>query len=348
MKTRRLGTGRCSLTLVLLPEDGMHRLFRSRLLLAIRIRRLLWMGLAVFCAAVPGLAAAEPEDLYLLRDGGNCQYFDRQGAKAFAVRCQDARDFRQGRAPVQFSDGLWGFVDKHGQTIVRPEYQDADSFSEGLARVRKGGLNGYIDLDGRLVLPFKYARSGRLRQGLIWYQCSTGIFNSAYMDRSGKQVLPCKYQEASDFGPDGLARARMWDLYGFIDARGTAVLNFAYRLAGHFDGGMTGVLRDDGFFYIDRSGRRLLRVAASDTPGDFSEGLAPVRSGANMRWGYMDSAGRLAIASVFFEAGPFHRGLALVRGPDGYRDASSTGKDSSDEGDLRWFYVDRSGRRLFP
>lgn len=339
----------------------MHRLFLFGVLLAIRIPRWqvfrsgafsvpAWLLFTLTLLANGGSLAAESGDLFLLRDAGNCHYYDRSGRKAFSVHCQNAGDFRQGRAPVQFPDGLWGYVDRSGQTVITPAYDEADSFSEGLARVRRGGMNGYIDAEGRQVLPFKYARSGRLRQGLIWFQCNTGIYNSGYMDRTGKQVLPCKYQEAADFAADGLARARMWDLYGYIDARGTAVLNFAYRLGGHFSGGMTAVLRDEGFFYVDRSGRRLLRLQASDIPGDFSEGLAPVRSGDTLRWGYMDVSGRLVLASVFFEAGAFHEGLALVRGPEDYRDLSSMGKgvDATREGDLRWFYIDRAGRRHFP
>ncbi|MBV8844761.1 MAG: WG repeat-containing protein, partial [Bryobacterales bacterium] len=55
--------------------------------------------------------------------------------------------FRSGIAGVQI-DGRWGFVDHCGNFVIKPEYEDLKSFSEGCAPVRREGKWGLINLDG--------------------------------------------------------------------------------------------------------------------------------------------------------------------------------------------------------
>lgn len=50
-------------------------------------------------------------------------------------------------------DGKWGFVDKNGEIILEPQYEDARSFSNGYAAVKVDGLWGYIKADGQMVIP---------------------------------------------------------------------------------------------------------------------------------------------------------------------------------------------------
>ena len=40
--------------------------------------------------------------------------------------------------------------------MITPQYEDADSFNEGLAAVKKDGKWGYIDETGKTVIPFEY------------------------------------------------------------------------------------------------------------------------------------------------------------------------------------------------
>ena len=58
------------------------------------------------------------------------------------------------------------------EVIIDPQYEDADSFSQGLAAVKKDGKWGYIDMEGNTVIPFQFDYAPSL------------VF-----DRTGKQVL---------------------------------------------------------------------------------------------------------------------------------------------------------------
>ena len=56
--------------------------------------------------------------------------------------------------PIQFVKGSngcsflinhpWGFIDKTGQMIIAPTYEEAQSFHEGMAAVKLNGLWGFL------------------------------------------------------------------------------------------------------------------------------------------------------------------------------------------------------------
>lgn len=50
--------------------------------------------------------------------------------------------------------GKWGFVDLEGREIIPPSYADAKSFSNGLAAVSNGEYWGFINTDGILVIDY--------------------------------------------------------------------------------------------------------------------------------------------------------------------------------------------------
>lgn len=53
-------------------------------------------------------------------------------------------------------NGLWGYADVSGKIVIEPEYQDAQSFSMGLAAVLKDGKWGYIDISDKFVIEPEY------------------------------------------------------------------------------------------------------------------------------------------------------------------------------------------------
>ena len=51
---------------------------------------------------------------------------------------------------------LWGYSDVNKTIIIKPEYEEAQRFYEGYAAVKKAGKFGYINKEGKVVIPFKY------------------------------------------------------------------------------------------------------------------------------------------------------------------------------------------------
>lgn len=57
-------------------------------------------------------------------------------------------------SPLAFRrDGLWGFVSPEGEVVLEPTFEDAKSFSKGMAPVLREGKWGYIDKTGEFLIP---------------------------------------------------------------------------------------------------------------------------------------------------------------------------------------------------
>jgi hypothetical protein len=85
---------------------------------------------------------------------GKCGYFDRQGKVVVApkydtvIRPQfaEAQKFSEGLVAVRTGEH-WGYTDKQGKVVISGRFNDAEAFAGGLARVHEGG-RWVITLDG--------------------------------------------------------------------------------------------------------------------------------------------------------------------------------------------------------
>ncbi|MBO9599319.1 MAG: WG repeat-containing protein, partial [Cohnella sp.] len=62
--------------------------------------------------------------------------------------------------------GKWGYADKKGKMVIKPQYESANNFSEGLAAVSVKGKFGFIDKKGKLVVPAKYDEVYSFSEGM--------------------------------------------------------------------------------------------------------------------------------------------------------------------------------------
>ena len=49
-------------------------------------------------------------------------------------------------------EGKWGYINQQGEIALAPQFDKADTFSEGLAAIRLGKQVGYIDTTGKIVI----------------------------------------------------------------------------------------------------------------------------------------------------------------------------------------------------
>jgi hypothetical protein len=114
---------------------------------------------------------------------------------------------------------------------------------------------------------------------------------------------------------------------GYIDRQGRVVIPPQYSAfmnqGGDFFDGLAHVTTSDHrYFYIDATGKRVLRSVLFGA--EFSEGLTITWSGSKKKSGYMDRNGNQVIAEKFDGGRNFSEGLALVilDGKHGYIDHS--------------------------
>jgi hypothetical protein len=81
-----------------------------------------------------------------------------------------------------------GFINKSGVTVIPHRYDDAASFSEGLARVRLNGKWGYINLLGKLVVECIYDNANDFNGGVALVN-RDGRYG--YINKRGEEIVPC-------------------------------------------------------------------------------------------------------------------------------------------------------------
>ncbi|MHC1698098.1 MAG: WG repeat-containing protein [Geobacteraceae bacterium] len=60
-------------------------------------------------------------------------------------------DFSEGLGRVKSVEGKWGFVGRNGAVAIKPRFDSAGPFEDGLAQVELAGKKGYIDRSGKFV-----------------------------------------------------------------------------------------------------------------------------------------------------------------------------------------------------
>jgi WG containing repeat len=132
--------------------------------------------------------------------------------------------------PVQ-QNGKWGYADKDGHVVIRPQFSLAHGFSGGLALVWTGG----VPLTDPVVTSF-------VRMG--------------YIDQKGHWVIQSRFKNYFyyDFS-EGLVSFRQQSKgWGYMNAKGKVVVRPRFQWAGSFANGIAPVLLDDRCAHIDKGG----------------------------------------------------------------------------------------------
>ncbi len=164
-----------------------------------------------------------------------------------------------------------------------------------------------------------------------------------YLDETGKEVIPCEYDELKSFN-EGLAAARKGNQWTYIDINGTVIidLNERYTVCSNFYDGMAYVTTGEAkvsrhklghrytdeqdIRFINRTGEEVIKLdrkqlgfsIESPTSLKFSDGLLRIAKSylpksARKLDGYLNKQGELVIPYRFNAyAGNFSEGLAKV------------------------------------
>lgn len=186
-----------------------------------------------------------------------------------------------------------------------PELNTVGTFKEGLACVRAGGKWGYIDVNGHVVIPFRFDMAYPFSEGLARVYAGDRD-REGYIDRAGGMIIEPRFDGGgvvvdSDFH-EGLAFVGLNGKWGYIDRTGQFVIKpqFApppFHAGGveSFSEGLAGVWINRKLGYIDRTGKIVIKPRF-DLCNRFSHGLAYVEIGnkwdEHQRKGYIDKRGK--------------------------------------------------------
>ena len=254
-----------------------------------------------------------------------------------------AQNSSENLLPIQ-QGGKWGFINRSGEVVIKPQFDWAEPFADGLALVRypprksrskPGELAegmGFIDQTGKVVIELDnplHLNGESFSEGLTkywtWEPDKGNLYG--YIDTSGKIQIKARFTDASPF-VDGLAAVCIeWQKCGFINKSGDFVIEPKYRVGMPFSDGLalTG-FEYDLLGFMNKSGEMVIEPQFGNIMGTrFSEGFSAVAY-PHGKFGYINREGAIVIPMQFDVALPFSDGLAAVKV------------------DSKWGYIDKSGK----
>lgn len=167
--------------------------------------------------------------------------------------------------------GDYGYVDGDGKLVIPYMYRDADEFKDGLAIIANADVKyGVINQKNQTVIKPEYTYITRMK-GTNLFKVNNGDYydgNWGIVDYSGKLIVPCKYKEIDDFNEFGLAKVKK-------------------------------VGKNDAEFYgaIDKTGKEVIPCTYEYFNGFYHEGLVTIGKtvGKSFLYGVLDKAGKEVI-----------------------------------------------------
>lgn len=97
--------------------------------------------------------------LFINIQGKGYQLANQKGEIITEEYFDDARLMIDGTYAAVKKNEKWGFIDTEGKYIVEPEYEEAKSFSNGLAAIKKEDKWGFINEENQIVIEPQYTET---------------------------------------------------------------------------------------------------------------------------------------------------------------------------------------------
>ena len=228
-----------------------------------------------------------------------------------------------------------GFINKKGEYVIKPEFDEVDEFSEGLARVKVDGKYGYIDYNGKMVVEpsfvlakqyFSNGLAGVYIDTVEWQQWKDGKHlcyakKVGFIDKTGRYVIKPQYDNAGNFR-HGLAWIEIGGKCGFIDKAGNMVVEPQFDWRPEYKNGFYIVSKHRNYYYglVDTTGKIIFEPQSFVEP-IFCEGYAQISTDEKFNgfgylrpsnYGYIDKTGKIVIEPQFDFSQDFCNGFAQV------------------------------------
>ena len=203
------------------------------------------------------------------------------------------------------ADQKWGFINKKGEWAIEPRFDEALSFSEGLAAVA-------IDSEKWDCLSRSGVFSLKFKVYLNLCNASSGYNIWGFINKKGEWVIEPRFTEALFFS-EGLALVEFDGKYGFINTKGEWVIEprFDDETRGFYSG-LANVKFEGKWGLIDKKGKWIVepildnRVYFKELAE--SEGLTEVQ--INKKWGLINAEGEWVIEPILDDVWDFSEGVA--------------------------------------
>lgn len=151
------------------------------------------------------------------------------------------RAFYEGLCAVQKANGKWDIIDTKGKVVLQCKTDFYNDFSEGLFIARKNGLKGYLDRNGRVIIPYRYKVAGKFQNGFAKVILGGKKYGkSALIDKKGRVVYSTRKGEIIKAEINGLVMVctnQRKFIIGWTNFKDQWVIKPIYHHPSTFEGG---------------------------------------------------------------------------------------------------------------
>ncbi|TNE74399.1 WG repeat-containing protein [bacterium] len=244
--------------------------------------------------------------------GNVFEYYDLLNNKLFSNRCVDFGFPAERLIPVSISfmkiipthNMPWTYIDYSGKPAFNKKFDYADSFNNGLARVKSGDYWGIIDNSGEYKINPEFSSLLSFSEGLA--AAKKDAFYG-FINESGNWAIQPTFENAWTFS-NGLARVLVNSKYRFVLPNGDYLDSNEWDYATDFSNGYAIVGTHSEYHFINTNGE----IVKSDFQrgSSFSSGYAAIC--VDGKWGYVNKKFEWVIEPIFAYAHPFQGDLAIV------------------------------------
>ncbi|KAB8335501.1 hypothetical protein SD80_004105 [Scytonema tolypothrichoides VB-61278] len=261
----------------------------------------------------------------------------------------------------------YGYVNQAGELVVKPQFSQAEEFSEGFAPVKVNGKWGFVNLKGQVSIPPQYDMVGESGSPYFEFDLSPSSFweglagvklngKWGFINQSGKLVIPYQFDKVQRFS-GGVATVQIGGLWGVINPEGKWIIQPVDKFPIQFFQGIaklnliswneSGQIIGDPNIYWDKSGRQ---VGDFYNPpklaSEFQEGLAIVEIN---RWAKQQGRNvpPMVVTSEYFTGSKCgfqdKRGKVVIEPQFDYCQSFASGL-AAVRVDKKWGYIDKTGK----
>lgn len=218
-----------------------------------------------------------------------------------------------GRAIVS-KGSLYGIIDSQGKNIVNSQYDYISDFSEGLAIATDRSGYKVFNREGKTVFENKgYISSFKEGFAVIEGNSTPEVHSLyGYLNREGKIVIPPKYESAGDFSNGAAIVKKQEGSYALIDTEGNEVGTYDKYYVGSISDGMMPFKEtiDTKFGYISRTGSVKIKPEY-DIAERFINGNAIVGTNGELsnKTGIIDRKGRYVVMPNYVNISYLEEGM---------------------------------------
>lgn len=202
--------------------------------------------------------------------------------------------------------GKLGYINEEGQEMIRPTYEEASLFSEGLAVVMKNGKYGYINKADKTIINFQFQDADAFHNG-----CAVVKKDSLYglINKKGEFLIQPVYEELSE-ASDEIFMGVKNDHSGYIYKTGSPLTGILYDLAGDYKNGFAIVNKNEKYGLLNTFGKFNIEPKFSELVF-IGNGLLKALD-ENESWGILNVKGDTILPFTYEAIGEYQANRALV------------------------------------